>query len=127
MQDKFLKLSDACQLEGVNYITFKTRVCGDHPKEPKWRDWWDRAKASAVAHWIEMGGGYAKENNNAGVKFVNNMLMALDRERFRDDKGKAQGQVVVNIIQGGSGELEIQEVELIEGRGDLQITEGEGD
>jgi len=33
----------------------------------------------------------------------------------------------VNIIQGGSGELEIQEVELLEGRGDLQITEGEGD
>lgn len=126
VETKFLKLSDACNLMEVHPVTFRTNVCGDKPRHPEWRQWWDKAKASAVAHWIEMGAGYAKENNNAGVKFVNNMLMALDRSRFRDDKGKAQGQVVVNIIQGGTAELKINEVEILEGRGELQITEGEG-
>lgn len=127
VEHKFLKLEDACRLEGINRITFGTLVSGDNPRQPLWREWWDRAKASAISHWIELGGKYAEDNNNAGVKFCNQMLMALDRARFRDDKGKAAGQVTVNIIQGSSAIVDIPEVEVLEGTGQVRLLEAEGE
>ena len=123
IEHDFLTLEQACDIEGVNRTRFGHMASATKPERPAWAEWYRRAKSAAIKHWLGLIEVYAGENNNAGVKACQHVLMALDRERFRDDKGIGRNQVTVNIIQGADHAIELAEVEVVEGGVERKLIE----
>ena len=123
VEHDFLTLEQACDIEGVNRTRFSHMVSIEKSERPDWAEWWRKAAAASFKHAMQCYKQYAAENNNAGVKAYQHIIDALDRERFRDDKGIGRNQVTVNIIQGADHAIELTEVEVIEGGVERKLIE----
>lgn len=101
---KHLTLEQACAIVGINDKRIAAYWQGSRPRRPKWRLWWERAKAESVMFWIEFGTKAANEKNTAGVKFAEHMLLGQDKQRFSEMRQVAQAGIKVEIVQGATRE-----------------------
>lgn len=106
--EKGLSLKKACLLANTSYATLEIAITGEHPKKPHWRDIISGARAACEEFWLDVLRDPKVTNPQAKAAQI--MLGAIAPKRYREQRQEPQQGMIVNFIQGESGEIVHTEV-----------------